>query len=203
MPAPASASASAAVAAAAPDSVSGAAPAHPLDVLADEIAALAGQIDAATHTLLTRIRLLDESSGWARQGALSCALWLGWRIGLAPGAAREKVRVARALGTLPLLDEALRQAEISYSKVRALTRIATPENEERLLRTAKGCTAAHLETLCRQYRAVVAGIAGGQPETERWVRQRWTDAGMVRIEAQLSPDEAALVMKASKLPARV
>jgi hypothetical protein len=73
------------------------------------------------------------------------------------------------------------------SKMRALTRIATPENEERLLRTAKGCTAAHLETLCRQYRGVIASIAGQRPDTERWVRERWTDAGMVRIEAQPCP----------------
>jgi hypothetical protein len=170
--------------------------AHPLDVLGEEIAALAGQIDAATHTLLTRIRAFDQRAGWARQGALSCAHWLSWRIGLAPGAAREKVRVARALGTLPRLDEALRQAQISYSKVRALTRIATPDNEERLLHVARGCTAAQLEALCRQYRGVVAGQQGLRPATEQWVHERWTDAGMVRLEAQLAPDEAALVMKA-------
>ncbi|HEV8324321.1 MAG TPA: DUF222 domain-containing protein [Myxococcota bacterium] len=169
---------------------------HPLDALGDEIAALAGQIETARHALLTRIRAFDESGGWARQGALSCAHWLGWRIGLAPGAAREKVRVARALAPLPRIDEALARAEISYSKVRALTRIATPANEERLLAVAKTCTAAHLETLCRQYRGVIAGLEGRPADTERWVRQRWTDAGMVRLEAQLSPDEAALVMKA-------
>lgn len=109
--------------------------------------------------------------------------------------AREGARGARARA-LPRVDDALRKAELSYSKVRALTRIATPQNEERLLMTGKSCTAARLETLCRQYRCVSSDREGRPAQTERWVRQRWTDSGMVRIEAQLSPDEAALVMKA-------
>jgi hypothetical protein len=167
-----------------------------LYVLGEEIAAIASQIDAATHTLLTRIRTFDAEQGWARQGALSCAHWLGWRIGLLPGAAREKVRVARALGTLPLLDEALRTNLLSYSKLRALTRIATPENESRLLEIAKSCTAGQLETLCREHGRVLRDDAGRPVDSERWVRQRTTESGMVRIEAQLTADEAALVMKA-------
>ena len=67
----------------------------------DEIATLASTIDAATHRLLTLIREFDLEEGWAGHGVLGCAHWLTWRIGLAPGAAREKVRVARALGELP------------------------------------------------------------------------------------------------------
>src|SRR5512140_1520644 len=94
--------------------------------LGDEIGRMAAQIDAATHRLLTCIRRFDESGEWARQGATSCAHWLNWRIGLDDGAAREKVRVARALGGLPRIDDALRRGVISYSKVRAMTRVATP-----------------------------------------------------------------------------
>src|SRR6185436_13486145 len=98
--------------------------------LADEIARVAAHLDAATHHLLTCIRRFDESGEWHREGALSCAHWLTWRIGLDPCTAREKVRVARALGVLPRMDETLRSGALSYAKVRALTRLATPANEE-------------------------------------------------------------------------
>jgi hypothetical protein len=96
-----------------------------LEELGEQIAALAAQISAATYELLTMLRDFDERSGW-NCGFRSCAHWLCWRVGLDPGAAREKMRVARALGALPLLSAAMLRGEISYSKVRALTRIATP-----------------------------------------------------------------------------
>src|SRR5688500_5800983 len=92
-----------------------------VESLGDAIAKLAAEITVASHRLLTLIRRFDAEEGWAAQGALSCAHWLSWRIGLDLGAAREKVRVARALAELPAVDEAFRRAEVSYSKVRALT----------------------------------------------------------------------------------
>ena len=104
-------------------------PTHPrvaeLDRLGDEIAELSAHLDAATARLLTLIREFDARGGW-NTGFRSCAHWLSWRVGLDPGAARERVRVARALATLPLLAEALARGELSYAKVRALTRVATP-----------------------------------------------------------------------------
>ena len=96
-----------------------------LDVLENEIAELAAHIHAATYRLLCCIREFDQLGGWD-SGFRSCAHWLNWRIGLDLGAAREKVRVARALEDLPAISEALRRGEVSYSKVRAITRIATP-----------------------------------------------------------------------------
>ena len=96
-----------------------------LDRLGDEIAELSVHLEAATARLLALIREFDVRGGWAN-GFRSCAEWLAWRVGLAPGATREHVRVARALGTLPALAEALARGELSYAKVRALTRIATP-----------------------------------------------------------------------------
>src|SRR5713226_469147 len=104
--------------------------------LGDEIAGLAVRLNVATHRLLRCIRQFDELGGWHQQGAQRCAHWLTWRVGLDPGAAREKVRVARALGELPKLDEAFAAGRLSYSKVRAITRIATPANEERVLEVA-------------------------------------------------------------------
>ena len=103
-----------------------------LDRLGDEIAELSAHLEAATARLLDLIRQFDARGGWGN-GFRSCAHWLSWRVGLDIGAAREKVRVARALGTLPRLARALARGELSYAKVRALTRVATLETEERLL----------------------------------------------------------------------
>jgi hypothetical protein len=169
------------------------------DRLGDEIAELAAHLDAATHRLLMLIRRFDEAGGWADQGALSCAHWLSWRIGLDLGAAREHVRVARALAELPLLDDALRHGRISYSKVRALTRVATADSEESLLEMARSSTASQLERICRGLRAAMRTGAGERPEDEsylRWVRERDTESGFVRFEVQLRPDEAAVVRRA-------
>src|ERR1700740_2352043 len=110
-----------------------------LEALGERIAELAAQISAATYELLAMLRDFDERGGWGG-GFRSCAHWLCWRVGLDPGAAREKVRVARALGALPLLAAAMRRGEISYSKVRGPTGIATPANEAELLRFGRAGT---------------------------------------------------------------
>ena len=135
------------------------------------------------------------AGGWHDQGAISCAHWLAWRTGLDTATAREKVRVARALGGLPAIDEALRQARLSYAKVRALTRVATPENEARLLELALEATGAQLECLCRGYRTAQAAGEAPAPE-ERSVRQRVLSGGMVKLELVLSPDEADMILRA-------
>jgi hypothetical protein len=162
--------------------------------LTDRIADTAAHIDAATHVLLRDIRVLDESGAWDTLGALSCADYLGWRIGMASGTAREKVRVARALGGLPLVDAALAQGRLSYSKVRAITRVATAENEELLLDMAMASTAAQLEKICRFYRQTAPREAS--EDERRWVTHRTTDDGMVRISMQLRAEEAESVLKA-------
>src|SRR3989442_15086201 len=122
-----------------------------LDRLGDEIAELSTHLDAASARLLDLIRDFDAQAGW-NTGFRSCAHWLSWRVGLDPGAARERVRVARALGALPRIARALASAEISYAKVRAITRVATPETEERLLAVARAGTAVHVERLVRGWR---------------------------------------------------
>ena len=119
-----------------------------LDRLGDEIAELAAHLDAAIARLLDVVREFDARGGWGN-GFLSCAHWLSWRVGLDLGAARERVRVARALGSLRLLAGALARGELSYSKVRALTRVATPETEARLLKVGRAGTACHVERIVR------------------------------------------------------
>jgi hypothetical protein len=101
-----------------------------LDRLGDEIAELSAHLQGATARLLDLIREFDAKGGWST-GFRSCAAWLNWRVGLDLGAAREHVRVARALGTLPRLARALASGELSYAKVRALTRVATPGTSTR------------------------------------------------------------------------
>src|SRR5437868_10013801 len=124
-----------------------------LERLGDEIAELSAHLDAATARLLELIREFDARAGW-NTGFRSCAEWLSWRVGLDRGAARERVRVARALATLPRLAQALARGELSYSKVRALTRVATPETEERLPRVGRAGTAEHVERIVRGWRRV-------------------------------------------------
>jgi hypothetical protein len=119
-----------------------------LERLGDEIAELSAHLDAATARLLELIREFDARAGW-NTGFRSCAEWLSWRVGLDRGAARERVRVARALATLPRLAQALARGELSYAKVRALTRVATPETEERLLAVGRAGTAEHVELIGR------------------------------------------------------
>lgn len=167
--------------------------------LENEIATLAAQLDAAMHRLLTLIRRFDDSGAWGVQGALSCAHWLSWRVGVELGAAREHVRVARALADLPAIDAALQTGRLSYSKVRALTRVASSDNEAVLLELARTSTASQLERICRGYRRAIASPLGDHPEDEaavRWVQQRDAAPGLVRLLAQLTADEAAVVERA-------
>jgi hypothetical protein len=166
-----------------------------VEELGQEIAELALHIDAATHRLLECVRRFDEEKGWAEEGAVSCAHWLAWRIGLDPTTAREKVRVARALGTLPAIDGALKVGKLSYAKVRALTRIATPASEATLLELALVATGAELERLCRCYRNALVSD-GSLPPAERSVSRRELPGGMVKLEIVLQPDEADFVLKA-------
>src|SRR5690606_13288576 len=110
--------------------------------LSDAITHLAGQINAAQYRFLKLLAALIEREAWLGcSGMKSPAHWLNYYCGIDLGAAREKVRVAKALAALPLIDEAFRSGEISYSKVRAMTRCATPDNEAHLLQVAQHGTA--------------------------------------------------------------
>src|SRR5262245_7413769 len=86
-----------------------------LERMGDEIAELSAHLEAATARLLDLIREFDARGGW-NNGFRTCAEWLSWRVGLDPGAAREKVRVARALGGLPLLAGALARGGVPLAE---------------------------------------------------------------------------------------
>ena len=169
-----------------------------LDQLGDEIAELTAHLDAATARLLDLIRAFDARGGW-NNGFRSCADWLSWRVGLNLGAARERVRVARALGTLPLLAEALALGELSYSKVRALTRVATPETEARLLGVGRAGTAAHVERIVRGWRCVDRRAEAREAKLRHAARALHvyhTEDGMVVLKGRLEPEVGALFLQA-------
>ena len=167
-----------------------------LDQLGERIAEQAAHLDAAMHRLLADLREFDQRGGWHVQGAMSCAHWLAWRVSWDLGTARDRVRVARKLAEFSAIDDALRRGEISYSKVRAMVRVATPANEQLLLEHARLMTAAHLEKLCRKYALVQRhgqDVRPGDDVQRRYVRRRDTEDGMVKIEAVLHAEEAELV----------
>lgn len=95
-----------------------------LTELEAQITALAGQLNAANYRWLTLIAEFDRRLGWADGRLPSCAHWLNFKCGLNLGAAREKVRVAHSLAGLPMIAASMSRGELSYSKVRALTRVA-------------------------------------------------------------------------------
>ena len=169
-----------------------------LDRLGDEIAEISAHLDAATAHLLELIREFDARDGW-NTGFRSCAHWLCWRVGLDLGAARERVRVARALATLPTLARALACGELSYAKVRALTRVATPETEGRLLAVGRAGTAEHVERIVRGWRR--ADRNAERRETARQHARRTLhvyqdEDGMVVVRGRLEPEVGVVLMRA-------
>ncbi|MBK7535792.1 MAG: DUF222 domain-containing protein [Myxococcales bacterium] len=171
--------------------------------MGEHIAEQAVHLDAAMHRLLADLRTFDAAGGWYRQGFGTCAHWLSWRVGWDLGTAREHLRVARALHTLPLVSEALSAGQISYSKTRAITRVATAATEAVLLGYAQHCTASQLETVCRKVGVLGADAAGKATrphDSERYVAHTTTASGMVCVKACLRPDEAALLLQVLRKP---
>ena len=170
------------------------------DALAAEITTLAGHLNAAQYRFLKLLDEFDREQGWAGPGVRSLAHWLNWKCGLGDLAAREKVRVARALRELPLIDAAFEQGEISYSKVRAMTRAATPQNEKQLLNIARHGTAAHMERLVRVYRRCRERTGASPGETalrreERFYCFAEDDETMV-FGGRVSVEQGRLLVKA-------
>ena len=166
--------------------------------LGDEIARLAAHLHAATYRLLVLIREFDEREGWS-DGFRTCGHWLSWRTGIAPGAAREKVRVARALGSLPLMSAAMKRGALSFSKIRAMTRVASPDNEAELVELAAHTTAAHMERIVKAWRRIDRlddAEAEAERHESRYLRIYQDDDGMFIVSGRLDPEVGAVLEKA-------
>jgi hypothetical protein len=169
-----------------------------LEALEREICALAAHLAAATCRWLLLVGEFDARGGWAEWGVNSCAHWLSWRCGIGLTAAREHVRVARVIRGLPLLQGEFAAGVLSYSKVRALTRVASEKTEAELVELARHATGAQLEKLCRQYgRVLEATSANAAAMHERQALSTyWDDDGMLIVQGRLTPEDGAALIAA-------
>ncbi len=183
----------------APDGIPGEDDDDELYLLGERIAELAARINAAESRMMTLIADFDRRGGWKDGGYGSCAEWLAWRIGIKIGPARERVRTARALESLPQTADALRDGRISYAKARALTRVATPECEAELLEYARAGSAAKLEQRVRMWKM----LSRDEELTAEQARHRsrafsmFVDGdGMHVVKGRLEPEVGAVLMRA-------
>ena len=157
---------------------------------------MAARINHADWRFIKLIAAMDRTRGWDERGYCSLGNWLDHRCGLGPCAARERVRIARALARLPRIDAAFRDGVLSYSKVRAITRVATRETEANLLTIAGRSSAAELESLVRTHERVGTGdrerICSEQRRSLSW---HYED-GMLVVTAAVPAERGALVIKA-------
>jgi len=166
------------------------------ETLESEIMQLAAQISAATFQLLMLIAEFDARRAWADWGVRSCAHWLNWKCGIGMNAAREKVRVARSLAALPKISAAFECGEVSYSKVRAMTRVATADNEDYLMSIARAGTAAHVEGLVRRYQRVKALEEANAAHAMRTFSFYTDTDGSFVFHGRLTAEQGALLVKA-------
>jgi hypothetical protein len=170
-----------------------------LDELEAEITELTGHLNVAQHRWLTLVAEYDRRQGWVDGACLSCAHWLNFKCGVALGAAREKVRVAHALVGLPKISAAMARGELSYSKVRAITRIASAEIEDYLLSIALHGTAEHVERLVRGFRRAKEAeelSREARQQAGRGLSYHFDDDGSLVVKARLPAEVGALLIKA-------
>jgi Domain of unknown function (DUF222)/HNH endonuclease len=174
-------------------------PALTLRELEAQITELAGHLNAANFRWLSLIAEFDRRNGWSDGATQSCAHWLNWKCGLDMGAAREKVRVAHSLEKLPRISAAMERGELSYSKARALTRVACAQTEEYLLSIALHGTAAHVEKLVRQYRRAQEAeelSREARQQATRQVTYFYDEDGCLILKGRLPAEIGALLIKA-------
>jgi hypothetical protein len=170
-----------------------------IDDLDQAIVNLSARINAETYELLVLVRQFDERAGWLKWGLGNCAEWLHYRCDLSMNAAREKVRVAHALKTLPNTATAFATGDLSYSKVRAVTRIVRADNEDALLSFALKTTTSRVEERCRELKCGTADSldAAQRAFANRSLRvNRNAERGTMSITIELPMETGELVAKA-------
>ncbi len=168
----------------------------PTEWIEREVGELAAHIAAAMARWLELVAELDRRSAHEAWGFHSCGAWLAWRCGVDPRSAREHVRIARALSDLPLVAEQFGQGLLSYSKVRAITRIAEPSNEAELVEMARFATAAQLERIVRGCRRAVSLESAEAAHRDRFLAWEWDEDGSLLLRGRLSPEDGASFVKA-------
>jgi hypothetical protein len=172
----------------------------PLERLEAQICELAGHLAAATCRFLVLLGDFDARRGWASWDMHSCAQWLSWRCQMTAGTAREHVRVARALRDLPVIRGEFGAGRLSYAKVRALTRIATPETEAGLAEIAGPMTGSQLERFARAHRQV-SSADDAAARVRRRLAWRFEEDGSLAGTFRLPPLAGAVLLKALRAAA--
>jgi hypothetical protein len=172
----------------------------PLARLEAQICELAGHLTAATCRFLVLLGDFDDRRGWASWDMSSCAAWLSWKCQMSSGTAREHVRVARALRVLPVIREEFGAGRLSYAKVRALTRIATPDTEAGLAEIAGPMTGNQLERFARAHRQV-SSADDADARVQRRLAWRLEDDGSLAGTFRLPPLQGAVLLKALRAAA--
>lgn len=169
----------------------------PLERLEARICSLAAQLASSTCEWLRLVAEFDRRKGWAQWGIKSCAHWLSWSCSVSTQAAREYLQVARALEKVPLIRAAFAAGRLSFSKVKAITRVIDMIGEQTLLDQALVHTAAQLERVVRSFRKTdSAGPGQQQRRNARWF---WDDDGMLVFTARLPADEGATLVSALRM----
>lgn len=168
----------------------------PTERLEAELCGHASRSAAAMYRWLLLVREYDRREGAGPWGVRSTAAWLAWQCGLDPRTARDHVRVARALERLPLIAESFSTGQLPYSKVRALTRVATAATEADLLAFAVAATTSQLELTVRRFRQFVPDADTNERTDESTASAEWDDDASGRLVASLSTDDAAVVFAA-------
>ena len=167
----------------------------PTERLEHEITELAAHLNAGCCRWLELVAEFDRRGVWADWGCRSASEWVAWQCALNTRSAREHVRVARRLEELPRIHEQFAAGRISYSKVRALTRVAEPETEAELLELARHATASQLERIVRGLRHVTSADAEGQ-QFGRYLVTRWDEDGSLEIRGRLLSEDGAAFLAA-------
>jgi Domain of unknown function (DUF222) len=151
------------------------------------------------YEYLVLIREFDIRQGWKAWHFNNCAEWLNFKCGISAGTAREKVRVAKALFDLPRCSESFAAGKLSYSKARALTRVANHRTEPELLDFALLGTASQVDEHCRQLRNAqrrISTVDANRSHQARYLTRAIHEDGSLTISVQLPKEAGDLVMKA-------
>ena len=170
-----------------------------IDELDAAIRRLVRRMNAECYELLVLVREFDDRFAWKKWSFKTCAEWLAWRTGIGLSAAREQVRTAHALRSLPAISAAFAEGRLTYTKVRALTRVADRGQEDLLLAYALETTAENVEERCRQMRNVA-------PESAHRAQRAWANRsltlwrnekrGVMRLTVEVPIEEGELIAKA-------
>jgi hypothetical protein len=170
-----------------------------VDELDAAIGRLVRQMNADSYRMLVLVRNFDDRFGWKKWTFKSCAEWLAWRANISLSTAREKVRSAHALRDLPAISAAFAEGRLSYSKVKALTRVAHLHDEDLLLAYVLDATVPQVEDRCRQIRNVA-------PESAHGARRAWKSRsltvwrdearGTLRLTVEVPIEEGELIVRA-------